>query len=131
MIPLPSPSALEDPAKSLAADQSAAPMPDPIPLPKTVKELQAALTEARAQVAAQAATIESLSVANAAYEVKLEAFTAVKDDADEFEKLVVAKIALGLTRVQSEAVVRRQRHFDKSDIGRIQRARFEARQTGR
>jgi hypothetical protein len=66
----------------------------------------------------------------AGMQTTVQALTAKKAESDEFEKIVLHKMKVGLTRQQAEAVVRRQHDYDRSQIGRRQRARYEARISG-
>jgi uncharacterized coiled-coil protein SlyX len=68
----------------------------------TIETLSAKIIQLETTVATQKATIETLSAAKA--------------EADADEKLVLAKMGLGLSRPQAAAVVKRQKAYDASPL---------------
>jgi hypothetical protein len=75
-------------------------------------------------------TVESLREQLAAAMSRIAELEAVREVADAVEILIREKMKLGLSRQQAEAVIRRQREFDRSDLGRIQAARHAQAQSG-
>jgi hypothetical protein len=92
------------PGAPASASSSAAPPATDAP-PKTAEQLQKELDAAHAELAV---------------------FRSAKAAASDEEVLVAAKMAVGLTRPQAAAVIRRQRAFDESDFGKAQSARHRA-----
>lgn len=90
-----------DPAEGGDASPAADP---PAKSKPTIVSLTAQLEQANATIATQKATIKNL--------------TAAKAEADADEKLILAKMGLGLTRDQATAVVKRQKTHDESPLAK-------------
>lgn len=76
-------------------------------------------TATAAATGAPIVTIESLQAENAALQAKIKELTESKALQDADEKVINEKMAIGLTRNQAISVLRRQRAYDASDVGKI------------